>query len=111
MMVEEEGNGGTTLALEPRQHDLLETTVGEDNTPAAVVSTHMNFNGSREFFFEPPPPPSDGGARSSAGECAAAAAINLLTPQCIMGLSLVSAAGAAAQSAVNKASAVSSTFT
>jgi hypothetical protein len=60
MMVEEEGNGGTTLALEPRQHDLLETTVGEDNTPAAVVSTHMNFNGSREFFFEPPPPPSDG---------------------------------------------------
>ena len=56
-----------------------------------------------EFFF-PPPAPSDGGARSSAGECAAAAAINLLTPQSIMGLSLVSAAGAAAQSAVNKLS-------
>jgi len=38
-------------------------------------------------------------------ECAAAAAINLLTPQSIMGLSLVSAAGAATQSAVNKAEA------
>ena len=59
------------------------------------------------FFFHP----SDGGARSSAGECAAAAAINLLTPQNIMGLSLVSTAGAVAQSAVNKAAAVSSTFT
>jgi hypothetical protein len=105
MMEEEEGNGGATPALEPRRHELLAAAVGEDNTPAAAVSTHMNFDGSREFFFEPPPPPSDGGARSSAGECAAAAAINLLTPQSIMGLSLVSAAGAAAQSAVNKAAA------
>ena len=51
------------------------------------------------------PAPSDGGARSSAGECAAAVAIKLLTPQSIMGLLLVSAAGAAAQSAVNKATA------
>jgi len=49
----------------------------------------MNFEGSREFFFQPPPAPSDGGAKSSAGEFAAAAAINLLTPQSIMGLSLV----------------------
>jgi len=63
----------------------------------------MNFEGSREFFFQPPPAPSDGGARSSVGECAAAAAIILLTPQSIMGLSLVSAAGAEVQSAVNKA--------
>ena len=62
----------------------------------------MNFEGSREIFFEPPPPPSDGGARSSVGECPAAADINLLTPQSIMGLSLVSASGAAAQSVVNK---------
>jgi len=65
----------------------------------------MNFEGSRENVFQPPLPPSDGGARSSAGECAAAAAINLLTPQSIMGLSLVNAAGAAAQSAVHKAAA------
>ena len=79
MMEEEEGNGGATPALEPRRHELLAAAVGEYNTPAAAVSTHMNFEGSREFFFEPPPPPSDGGARSSAGECAAAAAINLLT--------------------------------
>jgi len=42
---------------------------------------------------------------AQAGECAAAAAINLLTPQSITGLSLVSAAGAAAQSAVNKTAA------
>jgi len=105
MMQEEEGNGGATPALELRRHELVAAAVGEDNTPAAAVSTHMNFEGSREFFFEPPTPLSVGGARSSAGECAAAAAINLLTPQSIMGLSLVSAAGVAAQSAVNKAAA------
>jgi len=64
MMEEEEGNGGVTPALEPRRHELLAPVVGEDNTPVAAVSTHMNFEGSREFFFEPPPPPSDGGARS-----------------------------------------------
>ena len=62
----------------------------------------MNFEGSHEIFF---PAPSDGGTKSSAGECAAAAVINLLTPQSIMGLSLVIAVGAAAQSAVNKAAA------
>jgi len=95
-MEEEEG----TPPLEVR-HELLAAAVGEDNTPVAAVSTHMNFEGSREFFSAP----SDGGARSSARECAAAAAINLLTPQSIMGLSLVSAAGAVAQSAVNKAAA------
>ena len=107
-MEEEEGNGGATPALEPRRHELLAAAVGEDNTPAAAVSTHMNIEGSGEFFCEPPPPPSDGGARSwesVPGECAAAATINLLTPQSIMGLSLVSAARAAAQSAVNKAAA------
>ena len=101
-MEEEEGNGEATPPLEPRRHEFLATAVGEDNTPAATVSTHMNFEGSREIFFEPPPPPSDGGARSSARECAAAAAIDLLTPQSIMDLSLVSTGGAAAQSAVNK---------
>jgi len=79
---------------------ILAVTVGEDNMPATAVSTHMNFEGRREFF---PPAPSDGGARSSGGECAAAAAINLLTPQSIMGLSLVSSVGTTAQSAVNKA--------
>jgi len=64
----------------------------------------MNFEGSRENFLQPAPPPSDGGARSSAG-CAAAASFNLLTPQSIMGLTFVGAAGAAAQSAVNTAAA------
>ena len=103
MMEEEEGNGEGTPPLEPRRHELLTAAVGEDNTPAAAVSTHMNFEGRREFFFQPPPAPSDGGARSSGGECTAAAAINLLTPQSTMGLSLVSATGAVPQSAVNKA--------
>jgi len=51
MMEEEEGNGETTPPLEPRRHELLAATVGEDNTPAATVSTHMNFEGRREFFF------------------------------------------------------------
>ena len=88
-MEEEDGNGEVTPPLEPRRHELLVAAVGEDNTPAVAVSTHMNFEGRREFFFQPPPAPSDGGA--SAGECAAAAAINLLTPQSIMSLSLVSA--------------------
>ena len=97
MMEEEEGNGEVTPPLEARRHELLETVVGENNTPAGVVSTHMNFEGSREFFFQPPPAPSDGGARSSGGGCAAAAAINLLTPQSIMGISLVSATGATVQ--------------
>jgi len=64
----------------------------------------MNFEGSRENFLQPAPPRSDGGARSSAG-CAAAAFFNLLTPQSIMGLTCVGAAGAAAQSAVNTAAA------
>jgi len=105
MMEEEEGNGEVTPPLEPRRHELLAAAIGEDNTPAAAVSTHMNFEGRREFFFQPPPAPSDGGARSSAGECTAAAAIKLMTPQSIMGLSLVSAAGATAQSAVNKVAA------
>ena len=72
-MEEEEGNGEVTPPLEPRRHELLTADVGEDNTPAAAVSTHMNFEGRREFFFQPPPAPSDGGARSSAGECAACA--------------------------------------
>ena len=57
MMEEEEGNGGATPPLEPRWHELLAATVGEDNTPAEAVSTHMNFEGSREFFFQPPPAP------------------------------------------------------
>ena len=51
MMEEEEGNGEVTPPLEPRRHELLAVAVGEDNTPAVVVSTHMNFEGSREFFF------------------------------------------------------------
>jgi len=62
------------------------------------------FEGSCENFLQPVPPPSDGGARSSAG-CAAAASFNLLTPQSIMGLTFVGAAGAAAQSVVNTAAA------
>jgi len=102
MMEEEDGNGEVTPPLEPRRHELLVAVVGENNTPAAAVSTHMNFEGSREFFFQPPLAPSDGGARSSGGGCAAAAVINLLTPQSIMGISLVSATGTTAQSAVNK---------
>ena len=57
----------------------------------------MNFEDSRENFFQPAPPPSDGGARPSAG-CAAAVSFYLLTPQNIMGLTFVGAAGAAAQS-------------
>ena len=101
-MEEEEGNGEGTPPLKPRRYELLVAAIGEDNTPAAAVSTHMNFEGRREFFFQPPPTPSDGGARSSAGECAAAAAIKLLTPQSIMGLSLVSTPGTTTQSAVNK---------
>ena len=56
MMEEEEGNGETTPPLEPRRHELLAATVGEDNTPAATVSTHMNFEGRREFFFNHHPP-------------------------------------------------------
>jgi len=51
MMEEEEGNVEATPPLEPRRHELLAVVVGEDNTPAVVVSTHMNFEGSREFFF------------------------------------------------------------
>jgi len=80
MMEGEEGNGEATPPLEPRRHELLAAVVGEDNTPAEAVSTHMNFEGSRDFVFQPLPAPSDGGARSSAGERAAAAAIKLLTP-------------------------------
>ena len=44
MMEEEEGNGETTPPLEPRRHELLAAAVGEDNTPAAAVSTHVNFD-------------------------------------------------------------------
>ena len=73
-------------------------------TPAAAVSIHMNFEGSWENFLQPAPPRSDGGARSSAG-CAPAASSNLLTPQSIMGLKFVGAAGVAAQSVVNTAAA------
>ena len=48
-MEEEEGNGGATPPLEPRRHELLATSVGEDNAPAAAVSeTAAAF--SREFF-------------------------------------------------------------
>ena len=56
MMEEEEGNGGATPSLEPRRHELLTTSVGEHNTPAAAVSTHMNFEGSRQFFLNHHPP-------------------------------------------------------
>jgi len=56
MMEEEEGNGGATLALEPRRHELLAATVGEDKTPAVVVSTHMNFEGVVNFFLNHHPP-------------------------------------------------------
>jgi hypothetical protein len=103
-MEEEEGNGAATPPLEPRRHELLAAAVREGDTPAAAVSIHMNFEGSCENFLQPAPPPSDGGARSSAG-CAAAASFNLLTPQSIMGLTFVGAAGAAAQSVVNTAAA------
>jgi len=48
---EEEGNGEPTPPLEPRRHELLAAAVGEDNAPAAAVSTHMNFENRREFFF------------------------------------------------------------
>jgi len=99
-MEEEEGNGVVTPPLEPRRHELLAATVREDDTPAAAVSIHMNFEGSCENFLQPAPPPSDGGVRSSAG-CAAAASFNLLTPQSIMGLTFVGAAGRASQSVVN----------
>ena len=51
-MEEEEGNGEATPPLEPRRHELLAAAVGEDSTPAAAVSTHMNFEGRREFFFQ-----------------------------------------------------------
>ena len=102
-MEEEEGNGATTPSLEPRRHELLVAAVREGDTPAAEVSIHMNFEGSRENF-QPAPSPSDGGARSSAG-CAAETCFNLLTPQSIMGLTFVGAAGAAAQSVVNTAAA------
>jgi len=51
MMEEEEGNGEDTPPLEPRRHELLAAAVGEDNTPAAAVSTHMNFEGRREIYF------------------------------------------------------------
>jgi len=70
-MMVDEGNGEVTPLLEPRRHELVAATVREDNTPAAVVSTHINLEGSREFFFQPPPAPSDAGERSSAGECTA----------------------------------------
>jgi len=59
MMEEEEGNGETTPPLEPRRHEFLAVVVGEDNMSAVVVSTHMNFEGRREFFFQPRPAPSD----------------------------------------------------
>jgi len=85
---------------EPRQYELLAVVVREGDTPAAAVSIHMHFEGSCENFLQPAPLPSDGGARSSAG-CAAAASFNLLTPQRIMGLTFVGAAGAVAQSVVN----------
>ena len=64
----------------------------------------MNFEGNCENFLQPAPPPSDGDAKSSAG-CAAAASFNLLTPQSIMSLTFVGAAGAVAQSVVNTAAA------
>ena len=67
MMEEEEGNGEATPPLEPRRHELLTADVREDNTPAAAVSAHMKFEGSREFFFQPPPAPSDGGASHQHG--------------------------------------------
>jgi len=57
MMEEEEGNGEVTPPLEPRRHEFLAATVAEDNTPAVAISTHMNFEGSCEFFFQPPPAP------------------------------------------------------
>jgi len=60
MMEEEEGNGELhhfPPPLEPRRHELLAAVIGEDNTPATAVSTHMNFEGSREFVFQPPPSP------------------------------------------------------
>ena len=56
MMEDEEGNGEVTPPLEPGRHDLLATVVGEDNTPAAAVSIHMNFEGSCEFVFNHHPP-------------------------------------------------------
>ena len=96
-MQEEEGNGETTPPLEPRRHELLVADVGEDNTPAAAVSTHMNFEGSR---FQPLPAPSDGGARSLAG--CRSGGHQVVHAQSIMGLSLVSVSGEAALSAVNK---------
>jgi len=86
--------------FQPRLHELLAATVREGNTPAAVVSILMNFEGNCKNFLQPATPSSDGGARSSAG-CTAAVSFNLLTPQSIMRLTFVGAAGAAAQSAVN----------
>jgi len=56
VMEEEERNGEATPPLEPQRHELLAAAVGEDNTPEAAVSTHMNFEGRREFFFNHHPP-------------------------------------------------------
>jgi len=94
---EDEGNGASTLPLEPRRHELLATSVREGETPATTVSIHMNFESSCERFLQSAPPPSDGGARSSEG-CTAVASFNLLTPQSIMGLTSVGVTGAVPQS-------------
>jgi len=60
-MEEEEGSGAGTPPFESRRHELLVTGVREGHTPAAPVSIHMNFKGSRENFLQPAPPLSDGG--------------------------------------------------
>ena len=101
---EEEGNGAATPPLEPGRYELLAAAVRKGDTPAAAVSIHMNFEDSCENFLQPAPPPSEGGARSSSG-CAAAASSNFLTPQSIMSVTFLRAAGAVAQSVVNTAAA------
>ena len=39
------------MYIEVRRHELLAAAVREGDTPAAAVSIHMNFEGSRENFF------------------------------------------------------------
>ena len=95
MMEEEEGNGEATPPLEPRRHELLAAAVGEDKTPARQSPLTWTSRAGVNFFFNHHAP--------LQMVAPAAAAINLLTPQSIMGLSLVSAAGTEVQSAVNKA--------
>jgi len=107
-------DGATSPSMEPRiggvqRQELLATTLREDNTPLPAISiqTNMNVEGQPEHFHRQALQSAESAAGSSAGGGAAATCSMSFSSGTNLGLTYVSAAGAAQFTAKASAGAAS----